>query len=34
VDGPWDEKDFLVVPPGWRVIATYDDNIIGAEKIP
>lgn len=34
VDGPWEERDFLVLPPGWRVTATYDDNIIGAEKSP
>ena len=31
VDGVWDEKEFLVVPPGWRVVARYDDDIIGAE---
>jgi uncharacterized protein DUF1638 len=29
VDGPWDEKDFLVVPPGSRVIVTHDDGIVG-----
>jgi len=32
VDGPWDDREFLVVPPGWRVVARYDDGIIGAEK--
>jgi hypothetical protein len=29
VDGIWDEKEFMVVPPGRRVVATYDDGIIG-----
>jgi len=28
VDGIWDEKDFLVVPPDSRVAARYDENII------
>ena len=32
VDGRWDERDFLVVPPGWRIVARYDEAIIGAEK--
>jgi hypothetical protein len=32
VDGRWDPGDFLIVPPGWRVVATYDESIIGAEK--
>ncbi len=31
VDGKWDAEDFLVVPPGWRVITKYDETIIGAE---
>lgn len=30
VNGEWDEKEFLVVPPGRRIIATYDDGIISA----
>jgi len=34
VDGAWDEKDFLAVPPGWRVAVTYDDGIVQAERIP
>ena len=34
VDGAWDEADFLVVPPGSRVAATYDERIIQAERIP
>jgi hypothetical protein len=29
VNGDWDD-DFLVVPPGWRVIATHDEGIIDA----
>jgi hypothetical protein len=33
VDGPWEERDFLVVPPGWRVTVTYDHGIIAAEKV-
>jgi hypothetical protein len=32
VDARWDAGDFLVVPPGWRVVARYDDGIIAAEK--
>jgi hypothetical protein len=32
VDGRWDAEDFLVVPPGWRVVASYDESIIAAEK--
>ncbi|MBI1792152.1 MAG: DUF1638 domain-containing protein [Acidobacteria bacterium] len=31
VDGQWDEREFLVVPPGWRVVARYDEGIIAAE---
>ncbi|MFB3778895.1 MAG: DUF1638 domain-containing protein [Bryobacteraceae bacterium] len=31
VDGPWDERDFLVVRPGFRVAARHDDGIIQAE---
>jgi hypothetical protein len=29
VDGPWDEADFLTVPPGRRIAAKYDGSIIG-----
>ena len=32
VAGEWDEDDFLVVPPGWCVKATYDDGIIQIER--
>jgi hypothetical protein len=31
VDGIWDEREFLVVPPGRRVGAKYDEGIITAE---
>jgi hypothetical protein len=31
VSGDWDEADFLVVPPGCRVVARHDDNIMGVE---
>ena len=31
VAGDWDENDFLVVPPGWRVKPTYDEGIIEKE---
>ena len=30
VDGPWDDSDFLVVPPGGRVAAAYDGTIMRA----
>jgi hypothetical protein len=30
VDGDWSEADFLVVPPGQRIAATYDSRIIEA----
>jgi len=32
VDGVWYEREFLLVPPGWRVRAQYDEGIIAAEK--
>jgi hypothetical protein len=31
VDGQWAERDFLVVRPGWRVVARLDEGIIDAE---
>lgn len=31
VDGDWDDADFLVVPPGSRVAASYDEMIITLE---
>jgi len=33
VGGEWDDRDFLTVPPGWRVVARYDESIIGAEPV-
>lgn len=30
-DGPWDEEDFLRVPPGGRIVATYEESIVGVE---
>jgi hypothetical protein len=33
VAGEWDPGDFLVVEPGHRIVATYDENIIKAEPI-
>ena len=32
VNGSWDDQRYLVVQPGWRVVARYDDGIIAAEK--
>ncbi len=32
--GGWAEKEFLVVPPGWRVTATYDGDVIDKEPAP
>jgi hypothetical protein len=34
VDGPWDADRYLVVPPGHRVVPSYDDTIIKAEPVP
>ena len=34
VDGTWDEKEFLVIPPGWHVSARYDEGIVTAEETP
>ncbi|HOJ61606.1 MAG TPA: DUF1638 domain-containing protein [bacterium] len=34
MDGPWDEAEFLVVPPGWRVAAEYSDQILIREEVP
>jgi hypothetical protein len=31
VDGPWPDSDFLIVQPGQKVVATFDENIIAAE---
>jgi hypothetical protein len=33
VDGEWNGDQFLVVPPGWRVVAKYDEGIFTAEEV-
>ena len=33
VNGPWDAQRYLVVEPGWRVVARHDEGIIAAEKV-
>ena len=33
VNGVWDAKEFLVVPPGHRIAARYDEGIISAEAV-
>jgi hypothetical protein len=33
MNGEWDEKDFLVVPPGWKLAARVDEAIVVAEKV-
>ena len=32
VDGVWDDHEFLIVPPGWKIAAHYNSGIIAAEK--
>jgi hypothetical protein len=32
VDGPWNEGEFLVVPPGRRVTTSFEDSIIKLEE--
>lgn len=32
VNGDWEGDDFLVVPPGHRIVARYDEAIVGIEK--
>ena len=34
VNGDWSEEDFLVVHPGERIVARYDDGVIAAERNP
>jgi ADP-ribose pyrophosphatase YjhB (NUDIX family) len=31
VAGDWNEHDFLIVPPGWRVTATFDTGVLDKE---
>ncbi len=33
VAGDWPPEDFLVVEPGWRIVARYDEAIIRAERV-
>lgn len=33
LDGEWREADFLIVPPGQKVIATFDENVIGSTPV-
>ena len=33
VAGEWDPADFLVVEPGGRIVASYDDGVIKAERM-
>ncbi len=32
VDGDWQEREFLIVPPGWKIAADYNSGIITAEE--
>lgn len=32
VDGVWDEREFLIVPPGWKIAADYNSGIIAAQE--
>ena len=32
VAGQWDDKEFLVVPPGHRIVARVDEHIVGYEE--
>lgn len=34
VNGVWDQGEFLVVPPGCRVAATYGESVIALESVP
>ena len=31
VNGPWDNSEFLVVPPGGKIVACYNEQILGLE---
>lgn len=33
VNGDWDPKDFLVVPPGHEVVPSYDEGVIGTRPV-
>ncbi len=34
VDGDWHDREFLIVPPGWKITADYNSGIITAEEAP
>lgn len=34
VSGEWDPEEFLIVPPGHRIVARYDESIVGIEPAP
>ena len=33
VDGPWEEREFLVLRPGQKIVPRYNEDILGAEEI-
>jgi hypothetical protein len=34
VNGPWNDEEFLTLPPGHRIVARYEGGLIAAEKSP
>lgn len=34
VGGDWPEEEFIVVPPGHRIVAKYDEGIVDVEPVP
>ncbi len=34
LDGQWDDKEFLTVPPGWRVVTNFGESIVSIEQAP
>lgn len=32
VNGPWNDEDFLTIPPGHKIAVRYDSSVIGVEK--
>lgn len=33
VNGPWDEKDFIVLQPGEQLIASYDEGVVSKTRV-
>jgi hypothetical protein len=33
LDGPWSDSEFLIVEPGHKVVATFNDQIVGVQKL-